>query len=195
MDVNKNSGTKTIHVNGLLRLSMYAKRFGAPGPEAPQGLERRMPQPTAITTRSTAIRRAAVLQRSIVRPRPKKHVLDEYRSPRLSWPGLSSPSLPHPRPSSLRPAPRRHTVQPHRVFCSRDPNCLDMPGAAFHYSVIGRNATVAPAAEYTCRRPLNDAIPALKSRRGVSTCRSRSPAPGLQPCACAWRVLSWANAQ
>ena len=54
------------------------------------------------------------------------------------------------------------------VFCSHAANFLEKRGGGFHYSVIGRYATTLLASGYAGRDPLNDEVPASRSRIGYS---------------------------
>jgi hypothetical protein len=128
--VDKKVGTKTIHVNGLLRVFMYSKRFGAADLDASQGLERRMVHPTAAT-KSLAGRRPSATRIAIDRHRCKHR-----------FSGLT------------RNGPSRRPVS---VFCSRIPNFVELGSAEPHYSVIDRYAAVL-LTSYIGWRPLNDEV-------------------------------------
>jgi hypothetical protein len=54
------------------------------------------------------------------------------------------------------------------VFCSHAANFLEKHGRGFHYSVIGRYATTLLASGYAGCDPLNDEVPASRSRIGCS---------------------------
>lgn len=144
--MNKKIGTKTIHVNRLLRLSMYSERFGVTDPDAPQGLERRMMHLTARRTvppirgRSTSIPFGMPLA-ILVADGPGDH--------KHSAPGRSL---------------RRFPVRSDSDFRSHTANSLDICSGGFHYSVIDGRAAALPASVNVGCRPLNDEVPASKSK-------------------------------
>jgi hypothetical protein len=136
--VAKKTGTKTIHVNHLLRISMYSVRFGAASLDASQGSERRMAQLAAGITTAAVIRRANALPRTTDRAELRQR-----------------------RPC---PSPGRSSIRGDEVFRRRNTNCLEMARGAFHYSATDPQVAPATAAGGTDRRhPWTTEVPALMS--------------------------------
>ena len=171
--MSKTFGTKTIHVNRLLRLSMYSERFGVADPDAPQGLERRMMHLTASSTappirgRYTSLRLAMLVPE---RPSEQKHTAAGRSLPRF------------PARSDLKSS-------------SHIANSLDICSAGFHYSVIDGRAVALPASGNVGYRPLNDEVPASKSKVEAAGTGGQIGCPSVSagrffPCAQAQGALS-----
>jgi len=174
--VKKKIGTKTIHVNGLLRLSLYSKRFGAANPAAPPSFERRMAH---LTGKNMAIdgRSAPALLPS---PKPIADARESAGDARQPVADDRQPIADHRAgimnrwrmaagrtdPFGCRPV-RSSSKMP--GFFRTLANCLELRRAVYHYSVTSRHTTTPWAFGRVGCRPFNDEV--FTSKRGATTIR------------------------
>jgi hypothetical protein len=153
---------------------MYSLSLGAIDPDAPQGLKKGMMHPTAVTAAAIAPRRASNPRRR----GGQRLAIDWVRAELRSRAELV-----------VIPARWRLPLRLDSVFRGRTANSLEMPGAAFHYSVISRHAKVSLAAGYVAWRPLKDEVAASKSPyRNSGVSRLRCSCRASLSCVCGSEV-------
>lgn len=136
------SGNKTRHVNGPLRLLLYSMCSGAADPAASRGLERRMMHLTASSVAST-LSRASTPSPDLLLVEDGLHRYKIY---------FSSPSF-------------RRSVGGHDpVIRSRTRNFLEIFSVGFHYSVSSRFTWAYLAFGYVGCGPLTMRTAARGSR-------------------------------